>query len=363
MIFSVSEYLGILQETIAPLSGSVSGEIGQITIRGKAVYFTLRDMKDGSVLSCLIWLSTYSMLSLDLKEGTEVLVIGQPEIYKPMGRLTFKAQVIELVGEGELKKAYDKLKAKLEAEGVFAEARKKSLPAFPLKIGVITSREGAVIHDFLNNLGQYGFQTELVNSRVEGSRAVEEIISSIRTFKNRDIDVLVIIRGGGSLESFIAFNNEAVIREILDLPFPVIVGLGHDKDVPLLSFAADMMTSTPTAITALLNEPWMSASYEFSLLSNKIQNAFSRLVQQTEGAFEIYSKDFRRHAKEIIAETERQFQNFSVIFSAHDPVRQLNRGFSIVRSKGKVISKSKSLRKGDEIEVQFGDGKSEGVII
>ncbi len=407
-IITVSEYLTVLQEVISPLRAKISGEIGQLTIRGKAVYFTLRDMKDGNVLSCLIWLSTYQMLGIDLKEGMEVMISGIPEIYKPMGRLTFKANVIELMGEGELKKAYDALKLKLEKEGIFDVARKKALPLYPVKIGLITSREGAVIHDFLNNIGRSGFEIEFINTRVEGARAVADLIACIKTFKQKQIDVLVIIRGGGSLESFIPFNNEAVIREILDASFPVIAGLGHDKDVPLLSLVADIMTSTPTAVTVLLNESWNEARYELSLSTHKLQEQLFRLSRGSSDALMLYSRELKRISKNVtlqieeklrrfsfvflqnarprlltdarsvfslstqlfkaqgvqtIQTIERQLENFTSAFQAHDPKMVLKRGYSLVRSRGKIVASSGDLKKDDQFEVQFSKGSVKGKVI
>ncbi len=362
-VLSVSEYLNVLQEAIAPLLQKINGEIGQITIRGKAVYFTLRDMKDGSVLSCLIWLSTYTMLGLDLKEGLEVLVGGTPEIYKPMGRLTFKASLVELRGEGELKKAYDKLKLKLEQEGVFDISRKKILPSLPVKIGLITSREGAVIHDFLNNIDLSGFEIQFLNSRVEGAQAVTDLITCLRTFRKKDIDILVIIRGGGSLESFIPFNNEAVIRELLKMPFPVIAGLGHDKDVPLLSLVADIMTSTPTAATILLNTSWKEARHELALVTHKLRDTLLRFSRESSGTLTLYSRDFKRYGREIIQEGYRIFEQHHTLFEARNPRRLLNRGFSLVRSGGKIISSVEALKKNDLFEVEFSKGGIKGKVV
>jgi exodeoxyribonuclease VII large subunit len=140
------------------------------------------------------------------------------------------------MGEGELKKQYEELKRKLEKEGLFDESRKKEIPLLPCNIGIITSKEGAVINDFLNNLGQYGFKIKLVDSRVEGIEAVKDLLRAIKTLKGEKLDCLVIMRGGGSLESFLAFNNVTLIKEVANLSFPVIVAIGHDKDVPLLAY-------------------------------------------------------------------------------------------------------------------------------
>jgi exodeoxyribonuclease VII large subunit len=183
----------------------------------------------------------------------EVIVEGTPSIYIPNGRFNFGVNTIELVGEGALKMAYDKLKKKLDSEGLFDIERKKLIPELPERIGLITSETGAVIHDFLTNIGKYGFKIKFFNSRVEGQLAIKDLLSAIEYFEDKDIDVLVIIRGGGSLESLQAFNNEVLIRKIADFEKPVICGIGHDKDVPLCALVADLLVSTPTAVTTVLN--------------------------------------------------------------------------------------------------------------
>ena len=124
---------------------------------------------------------------------------------------------------------------------------------------MITSKQGAVIHDFLNNIGKFGFDIKMIDSRVEGQGAVEDLLAAIQTFRKKDIDVLVIIRGGGSMESLMPFNNELLVREVVGFPVPVLVGIGHDKDMPLVALAADRSESTPTAVANLLNESWERA--------------------------------------------------------------------------------------------------------
>jgi len=195
------------------------------------VYFSLKDEKDGALINCIIWKSRYAVYGVELKEGVKIIASGYPEIYAPSGRISFIAETIELAGEGALKKAYEKLKKKLAAEGLFEEERKRPLPKYPEKIGVVTSRQGAVLADFLNNLGKFGFKIKMIDSRVEGQLAVADLLLSIKSFQKQDIDALVIIRGGGSLESHLAFNNEMLVRAIADFPVPVIAGIGHHTRV------------------------------------------------------------------------------------------------------------------------------------
>lgn len=231
-IFSVSEFIEVLNVSFRREEIRLTGEICELKRAASGhVYFTLKDKRTGSaVMDSIIWSRNYQLAGIALEVGMEVVLTGHPNVYPPSGRLSFVADMVELVGEGALKKAYDALKAKLDAEGVFAAARKRQLPEFPHRIGVVTSLKGAVIHDFENNLGKFGFKVMVCDSRVEGQAAVKDLLASIATMREYapkgdeigGIDALVIIRGGGSLESLQAFNNEALVRR--DRRFP---GAGH----------------------------------------------------------------------------------------------------------------------------------------
>ena len=251
-IYSVSNFLDIINSNLAKIQVCIKGEISSVDFK-KHAYFSLKDKNDESVVNCFMWSDDYQMVGIDLKEGMEIIVRGYAEIYKPAGKFTFRVSSIELVGEGALKKAYDALKKKLTEEGLFELERKRPMPNLPIKIGLITSRTGAVIHDFQSNLGRFGYEIKFYDSRVEGAQAVKDLINAIRYFKNKPIEVLVVIRGGGSLESLQAFNNEVLVRKIAEFEKPVICGIGHDKDIPLSALAADLLVSTPTAVTTVLN--------------------------------------------------------------------------------------------------------------
>ena len=259
-VFTVAEFIAFLNVNLKSTKVKIIGEVGEVKFGPTGhVYFTLKDDKDGAMLNCIIWSHKYKLFGVKLETGMKVLIFGNPEIYAPSGRFSFITDTIELAGEGELKKQYDELKRRLEKEGIFALENKRAIPKYPQKIGLITAKQGAVIHDFLQNIGKFGFKTIFIDSRVEGQGAVEDILNSIKTLRKKDIDVLVIIRGGGSMESLMPFNNEMIIREIVGFPVPVIVGIGHDKDIPLVCLAADKSESTPTAVANLLNESWDKA--------------------------------------------------------------------------------------------------------
>jgi len=354
-IFSVSAYLDILNTLLQSCKTRVIGEVSELKkSQSGHVYFSLKDKKNGSVLNCVIWSSLYRLCGVELKEGLEIIISGEPDIYKPRGEMKFKASSIQLVGEGELKKQYDQLKKKLEP--LFAEERKRLIPDFPCQIGIITSRQGAVLHDFLNNLGCYGFKIKMVDSRVEGQEAVEDLLSSLETFKKEKIDVLIIMRGGGSLESFLAFNNETLVRELAEFPVPTIVAVGHDKDVPLLSLAADKMVSTPTAAANLLNQSWQRLEWE---IKEKEVRIFSFLPSFFENVrFEEYKAKERifKAMEERFNYLKAKLEKLQVVIQNNNPKRNLALGYSIARKSGKVIRAVDDVKIGDIVDLEVIDG-------
>ncbi len=355
-IFTVSEYAELLNTFLKREEVRLTGEVTQVKkhVSGH-VYFTIKDAKESAVMDCTIWKFNYARSGIDIQVGMELILTGHPEYYAPFGKLSFIAGTIEFKGEGALKKAYDELKKKLAAEGIFAPERKRALPELARRIGVVTSKDGAVIHDFINNLGKFGYEISLVDSRVEGQQAVGPLIEAIQLLKTKDIEVLVVIRGGGSLESLQAFNNEMLIRELVNFPVPVIAGIGHDQDVPLAALAADFMTSTPTAAAHLINRSWEEAYSkvrQFAGIMGRIEDRLRqvRLDLDTALASAIdHTTDGIARVKEILQQAER-------VTRINDPTRQLKLGYSIVRGNGKVVRSVKGMSKGDALSVQFSDG-------
>ena len=181
--YTVSGYLDLLNRELRKREARVQGEISSLDIRDNYLFFSLKDKDDESLLSCFMWMNNYKLCGVSFEEGLEIVVEGFPEVYKPNGRLSFRVSSAELVGEGALKRAYEQLKKKLEDEGLFLPERKKPIPEFVQRIGLITSETGAVIHDFLNNLGQYGYQIKFFSSRVEGQAAIKDLLSAIEYFE------------------------------------------------------------------------------------------------------------------------------------------------------------------------------------
>jgi len=398
--YTVSGYLDLLNKELRKREARVQGEISSLDIRDNYLFFSLKDKNDESLLSCFMWMNNYKLCGVSFEEGLEIIVEGFPEVYKPNGRLSFRVSSAELVGEGALKKAYEQLKKRLEDEGLFLPERKKPIPEFVQRIGLITSETGAVIHDFLNNLGQYGYQIKFFSSRVEGQAAVKDLLSAIEYFEDKDIEVLVIIRGGGSLESLQAFNNEFLARKIADFKTPVICGIGHEKDVPLASLAADLMVSTPTAVTVVLNKPWERALDNIKIFERVIVHQYQEALEERKHRLELLTGELRQKAdfifkrfellkqqlinklemiEYILRDIGKKLDGFSqslllrfeeVLEKANDylfqaekrlkmasPLRQLKLGYSIALAKGKIIKSIKQVKKGEDIELQVSDGQ------
>lgn len=378
-IFSVSEFIALLNIGLKSSKAKIIGEVGEAKAGPTGhVYFTLKDEKDQGMMNCIIWKSRYRLYGIKLQEGMKIMASGYPEIYPLSGRLSFIAETVELAGEGELKKQYDELKKRLEREGIFAEAKKRPIPKYPQKIGVITSRHGAVLADFLNNIGKFGFKIKMIDSRVEGQEAVKDLLASIRTFREKDIDVLVIIRGGGSMESLMPFNNELLVREVAKFPVPIIAGIGHDKDEPLVALAADASESTPTAVANLLNESWEEALLLLERYERGILGYFEGIFEKyrsAERSLRISFGNFQNALlnvkinlrnsviksfsgfKALLLKVNQQLEHVEKLVNLNNPERQLILGYSIARCNGRIIRTVKNTKIGDNIDIQVFDGK------
>ncbi len=399
-ILSVSDFITRINIGLRKAKVKIIGEILKVNKRNH-IYFNLRDEKEESSIHCILWKSRYDYLGVELKEGTKVIISGFPEIYKATGSLSFITTSVELVGEGILKKEYEKLKSKLEKEGLFE--KKKKLPLYPQKIGIITSLKGAVIADFSNNLGRYGFKIKMINSRVEGQEALSDLLSAVKRFRKEDIDILIIMRGGGALEKLaplMPFNNEFLVREVVSFPVPVITAIGHHKDNPLLSMASSLNVSTPSIAATIINKSWDEISFLLEREERKIIHCYKEkldkdkdLIDKTlsfiknykEVVFKGYKREedkflfslsnfnnILKNVKIILREKKDSFLNYleerkeelkkelerkEKIISINNPERQLSLGYTITKIRGKILRDIKGLKKEDKIETILRKGK------
>lgn len=392
-IYSVSDYLDLLNEQLETIEMAVQGEITSLSVRNHA-YFSLADGSkavEKSVLSCALWQSRLQRLPFVLTEGMEVQVIGKANIYKPTGRLTFIVEHIIPVGEGALQKAFEALKIKLAEKGFFDQANKQLIPDYPVNIGLLTSETGDAIRDFRTHLGSFGFKIFHQDIKVEGIYAINSIVEGIRWFNEHPqiagekLDVLVLTRGGGSLESLQAFNSEEVAQAIFASKIPVISAVGHERDITIADLVADLRASTPTDAGRLLSENWRQlndkvAHFMDSLLqitTKLIQQANQKLIYQWQGIYQIVFSNlatlFEKNAyffQNILVGFNRVLKNSQLMvlnlenqLRANDPQLRLKQGYSLVRtSTGKLIKSIVELKDQQNLKITVSDGEFEAKV-
>ena len=230
----------------------LTGQVSNFRKRPTHQYFSLKD--DRAVIQATIWSGIYQKLGFDLEEGMKINVIGRVQVYEPSGSYSIIIEKAEPDGIGALAIQFEQLKKKLSEEGLFQERFKQAIPQFAKRIGVVTSRSGAVIQDIITTVSRRfpGVEIVLYPTKVQGEGAAEEIVRNIAKANERDdLDVLIIGRGGGSIEDLWAFNEEIVVRAIFESRLPIISSVGHETDVTLSDFVADKRAATPTAAAEL----------------------------------------------------------------------------------------------------------------
>ena len=230
----------------------LTGQVSNFRRRPNHQYFSLKDEK--AVIQVTIWSGVYQKLGFELEEGMKINVIGRVQLYEPSGSYSIILEKAEPDGIGVLAIQFEQLKKKLGEEGLFQEKFKQTLPQFPKKIGVVTSPSGAVIRDIITTVSRRfpGVEIVLYPTKVQGDGAAAQIADHIRLANERsDLDVLIIGRGGGSIEDLWAFNEEETVRAIFESRIPVISSVGHETDTTLADFVADRRAATPTAAAEL----------------------------------------------------------------------------------------------------------------
>ncbi|MCL2680036.1 MAG: exodeoxyribonuclease VII large subunit [Coriobacteriia bacterium] len=253
---SVSEALSIVKIGLETLRLRVIGEVSGFTgNRYPTRYFSLKD--GDAVLKCVVWRNVYEAAAVDLKDGQEIEVVGKFSAYPARGELNFQVAKLYISGEGQLRMELAAREARLRAEGLFDAARKSMLPVYPLRIAVVTSPAGAVIHDITQTLQQRWPLAEILlyGVRVEGADAVAQIMAGLQAADASDAEVIILARGGGSFEDLLPFSDEALVRCIAGLNKPVVAGIGHEPDNSLADLVADVRVATPTAAAEAVSSP------------------------------------------------------------------------------------------------------------
>lgn len=363
----------------------VEGEISEYTHhRSGHHYFTLKDAE--STLSCVMWRGQASSLFFTPQPGMKVLAQGRVTVYEKSGRYQFEVWQLQLSGEGELMAAFERLKAKLAEEGLFNPEHKKPIPRFPWRIGLVTSPTGAAIRDLVSVSFRRNPAVELILSpvRVQGEGAAKEIASAIEAFNRYgEVDLLIVGRGGGSLEDLWPFNEEVVARAVFASRIPVISAVGHEVDFSIADMVADLRAPTPSAAAEIavpeaeeiLSDLRESRFRMESALVNRIKSLRERLEWARKSRafnrpYEIsreYSQrvdEFRRRletaAQAMMERRRARLNSQSGSLRAMDPLAVLKRGYSICRKlpENIVVTDASTLTKGDTLSVTFSRGSA-----
>lgn len=343
------------------------------------IYFTLKD--DSAQLSCVIWRSTAKRLGIELLDGQQIIAGGDISVYPPHGKYQLMVRSVEQAGKGALQESFEKLKAKLKKEGLFADKHKNKVPQSPQNIGVITSATGAAFHDIRDTLEQRWPLATLYlhHSSVQGTNAAPELVHAINYFSEyQSVDVLIVGRGGGSLEDLWPFNEEAVARAIFDCSVPVISAVGHEVDFSISDFVADARASTPTqsAVVAApdVNEIKLFVDGAADLLQNAMERHISTRKDAVEKMLGSYAlKSFKEklsiHHTQIDNLTERlnhqkdllmmgkkeQLTTLAAQLKQVNPEAPLEKGFARVEQGGQWIKKAAKFSENDPFTIGWKD--------
>lgn len=350
-IFSVSEFIAHINSLVAVDVHVVEGEISGFNLsQGKWVFFDLKDEKNQAKVGCF---AMAFKLKSALEDGMKVRVVGMPKVHDKSGQFRINVEMVELVGEGALKRAYELLLKKLAFEGLFAEERKRSIPRFPETIGVIASRESAAYGDFGRILGNRwgGVKIILAHVAVQGVVAVPDIVDAFRVFNAAKIkpDVLVLIRGGGSFEDLQAFNSEEVARAIFSSKVPVIVGVGHERDETIADYVADVRASTPSNAAERIAPERKEIAYAIDTMRGFFLKSIEDNLKSKKNILVSFANILQFYVKDSLVKVE----NLLNLLKSLDPKAVLKRGYAITRVGGKIIKDAKEVDLGESIDVQL----------
>ncbi len=360
----------------------VQGQVSNYSRAGSGhIYFTLKD--EQNQINCVIWRSSTTRFRFLPKHGEEILAQGKISVYGPQGKYQITVNKVEPLGIGALQRAFEELKQQLAEEGLFDAEHKKPLPKFPKKIGVITSATGAAFQDICEQLRKrYPLAEVLLHpALVQGDGAAQEIANALQVMNQRDdIDVLIVGRGGGSIEDLWAFNEERVARAIFASTIPVVSAVGHETDFTIADMVADHRSPTPSAavehivpdqdeLFAQLDgfDAWLRG-----ITNNRLQGHQTRLqeletrlapMRRKDAIYQLYQTvdtleaACRTAAERRRTDSERELHTLAQRLNALSPLATLRRGYSISRkTDGKVLTSAEQVSIGDRIEIQLSDG-------
>ena len=389
-MFEASPILTV-SELTKEIKISLEEEFSQIRVQGEISnfkahvsghwYFNLKD--ENAVISCTMWRGINNYVFFTPQDGMKVTVTGRITVYPPRGSYQIDVRSMKPAGVGELQAAFERLKLKLSEEGLFDDEYKKPIPQFPQKIGIVTAIDGAAFRDMISVAERRYPLAELViaPSKVQGNDAAPTIVQSIRNLnKQKDIDVIIVGRGGGSIEDLWAFNEEIVARAIFDSKIPVISGVGHEIDFTIADFVSDLRAPTPSAamelatpdqkdVFAFINEFSYNSYLDVMQLCNKSKNKVSNLMESY--GFRMPLDLVRRKSQQVDNLTYRLLQNIdrnlliknnilsllARTIESHDINKSLKKGFVLVKQDSKFVSRANNFDKDKKAVLKFYDGE------
>lgn len=366
----------------------VQGEISNLSRPASGhIYFTLKDA--GASLRSVMWRTGATRLSLGLQDGMAVVVHGKVGVYEAGGQYQLYADIIQPAGEGALYQEFLRLKALLEAEGLFAAERKRPIPEYCTRVGVVTSATGAALRDILNTLGRRlpTLEVILAPSPVQGDDAPARLVQAIAALNRlrERPDVILLARGGGSIEDLWAFNDERVVRAVAASEIPIICGVGHETDFTLCDFAADLRAPTPTAAAELATQITAAALQEnVRSLEQLLTSTMREILSQRREGLSLAGTSLGFHSPKRRIETDRQrlddlarraeaaamhhlaleastLNGLEKRLGALNPVQVLARGYAVVRRRkdGVVVHRVSQARGGLAVRVSDGEFEAE----
>jgi exodeoxyribonuclease VII large subunit len=359
-VLTVSQTIKLCNTLFDGMQLKVEGEVTSYSLnQGKFIFFDLKDENEEAKLGCFMMAF---QLSTPIEDGMRVIVYAKPGIYPKNGQFRLTVTKVEPKGEGSLKRSFELLRAKLQAEGLFDQARKRPIPRFVSRVGVISSSEAAGFGDFKKIAFQRlpGIKFYFVPVSVQGKEAEREISQAFDSLNSTlTLDAIVLIRGGGSLEDLQAFNGEAVARSIVRSKVPVMVGVGHEKDITIADYCADVRASTPSNAAQLLLPTKEEVQ---NLVIRLTQDGQRRVEQEISRQRQTIQFKVERMKQKLLYEIQnsRQLvQNLIKQISALSPQETLNRGYSLTaKENGELVTKATQLKPGEKIVSQFSSGKS-----
>ncbi|MCQ2380024.1 MAG: exodeoxyribonuclease VII large subunit [Victivallaceae bacterium] len=386
----------------------LSGEVGDCRSSGQHVYLTLKDTH--CQIRATWWNAVRRVHDLGIRQGSQIEAFGNISVYEAGGQYQFNISQARLAGKGDKQREFEEIRNRLDREGLFSDARKRPIPMFPRTVGVVTSPTGAAIRDFIRTLMSRNplVEVRVYPSQVQGENAAEQLVAGVEFFaKSYPVDVIVVTRGGGSLEDLWAFNDERLARTIAASPIPVISAVGHERDTSISDMVADLRASTPTQAAELICIERSTLVDRLDSLTNRLSNSLQlrhnalatrferaigalsgaptggisnlrsrldrlegdmrtacvRQIQQEHQHLDMLSFGLADAAKNAAGRFARHLERLTATLDALNPQRQLERGYALVRDEaGNIIRDGGAVSSGQRVEIRVAKGEISAVV-